>query len=237
MGSGRKLNAAPEMMLLHTIGTFGSPPSGPASSGIEHVPPSFYFTSPYDYEQDDAAAPTTSQEGFNNIPDSWFDRVHKTIGTHRNTFNAISRGAIPRMGYMGTGIHRPINPLMEAQELSDIDPWKQLGTARYAYFRSPMRNPEMRGQTLRRLSKSEVLGFDHTNGQYGVPLGTGLRGIGTTSMGLTKFDYGPWGLGTIHPNPLLEAAGTLNRHVANQQAAPFGSMMMLGASPSPIHMF
>lgn len=230
MGSGRVLNAAPEMMMLHTVGTLAGGPG--ASSGIEHIPPSFYFTSPYDYEQDDAAAPTETPEH----PDSWFDRVHKATGIHKRAYTAISRGQMPRMGYMGTGLHRPINPLIEAQELSDIDPWKQLGTQHYAMFRSPARNPEMRGQTLRRLSKSEVLGFDHTNGQYGVPLGTGLRGIGTASMGLTKFDYGPYGLGTIHPNPLMEAQQTLQRSIMNQAAAPAGANMVLGVPAGPMAM-
>eukprot|EP00300_Choanocystis_sp_HF-7_P033057 c45345_g1_i1.p1 GENE.c45345_g1_i1~~c45345_g1_i1.p1 ORF type:complete len:227 (-),score=17.16 c45345_g1_i1:60-740(-) len=180
-------------------------------------------TSPYDYELDDITSPRQTV-----TPDTWSDRVSKVKDLHKNTFNYVVNGLIPPHGWMGTGLRRPINPLMEAQELSDIDPFRVLSTIPYAYFRSMARNPEMRGPTLRRLEKSEVMGFDHTNGQYGLPLGTGLRGIGSASMGLTKIDYGPFGLGPLHPNPIQHAMGTAAQSVSNQIAAPFGAAALLG---------
>jgi len=86
----------------------------------------------------------------------------------------------------------------------------------------------MRGQTLRRLQKSEVFGFDHTNGQYGVPLGTGLRGVGAGVAGLTKFDYGPYGMGPMSPSPLHYAISNAAQSVVNQAVAPLGMNSLLG---------
>jgi len=190
---------------------------------FSQIPPSMYFTSPYDYEADDAANFNTGAK-----PDTWYERIGKTKNIQGRSYNTVYQGMVPRSGWMGTGIRRPINPLTEALELSDIDPWRQAATQMYAFFRSPARNPEMKGQTLRRLQKSEVLGFDHTNGQYGVPLGSGVRGIGGGVMGLTKTDYGPYGMGPLHPSPLMHAVNDAQRTMVNQIAAPLGANMLLG---------
>jgi len=222
LGSGTRNSlaiGAPELL------AFSQAPTAPGGQNfnVAQIPPSMYFTSPYDYEADDAANSAAKV-----TPDTWYERVGKTKDMHKRTYNSIIQGTVPRMGWMGTGIRRPINPLMEASELSDIDPWRHAATQIYSMFRSPARNPEMKGQTLRRLQKSEVLGFDHTNGQYGVPLGNGIRGIGGGSMGLTKFDYGPYGMGPMHPNPLMHAINNAQQSIANQMAAPFGANALLG---------
>jgi len=211
---------APEMALAQMAprGLFPS-----VVNPMAAVPPSMYFTSPFDYEADDAANTATAA-----APDSWFDRIHKAKNMQGRAYDAISHGMVPRMGWMGTGVHRPINPFVEAQELMDVDPWRQIASQTYALFRSVARNPEMRGETLRRLQKSAVSGFDHTNGQYGVPLGTGLRGVGNGLAGLTKQDYGPYGMGPLPPNTLAHAVNLATNAAANQQAAPMGMAMAMG---------
>ena len=58
------------------------------------------------------------------------------------------------------------------------------------------RQRELVGATLRRAQKSLAgNGFDHTNGQYGVPTAIGGAGVGAGHHGIYKADYGPFGLG------------------------------------------
>lgn len=63
-------------------------------------------------------------------------------------------------------------------------------------FKHPHRDKQLVGSTLRRAQKSLAgNGFDHTNGQYGVPTAMGTSGLGGGQNGIFKPDYGPFGLG------------------------------------------
>lgn len=63
-------------------------------------------------------------------------------------------------------------------------------------FKHPHRDKMLTGSTLRRAQKSLAgNGFDHTNGQYGVPTAMGTSGLGGGHLGIFKPDYGPFGLG------------------------------------------
>ena len=114
------------------------------------------------------------------------------------------------------------------------------------------------GSTLRRAQKSLASnGFDHTNGQYGVPTGIGASGLGGAQHGIFKPDYGPFGMGPTNgamfnmgaqpmgsrfesvPQQTME----MNRNAANDLAAmpsALGGMMglngvgMMGNALQPI---
>ncbi len=59
-----------------------------------------------------------------------------------------------------------------------------------------------------------------------LPPVTGLRGVGNGLAGLTKFDYGPYGLGPMHPLPLAQAFNDAMTQSTNQMVAPVRTMGM-----------
>ena len=103
------------------------------------------------------------------------------------------------------------------------------------------------GSTLRRAQKSLAAnGFDHTNGQYGVPTAIGASGLGSGQYGIFKPDYGPFGMGPTNgaafnmgaqpagsrfesaPQKAVEASRTLINDVAAMPSALGGMMGTAG---------